>query len=55
VGATSQLNVVGDGPSAIRKRHHVMKLEEAALRASSPRTDERALAIVAHPDSPSYR
>jgi hypothetical protein len=55
VGSTPQLNVVDNGESAISKRYDVMKLEETTLRASSPRTDERALAVVARPDSASHR
>ena len=55
VGPTSELNVTDDGRSALGKRHYVMKLEEPALRASSPRTDERALPIVACPDRSSHR
>jgi hypothetical protein len=55
VGPTSQLNVLDYGRSAIRKRNEVMELEEPALRASSPRTDERALPIVACPDRSSHR
>jgi hypothetical protein len=55
VGSTPQLNVVDNGESAIRKRYNVMKLEETTLRASSLRTGERALAIVARPDNTSHR
>jgi hypothetical protein len=55
VGATSQLDVLDNGRSAFRKWHEMMKLEEPALRASSPRTHERALPIVACPDRSSYR
>ena len=47
MGPTSQLTVIDYGRSAIRKRHQVMKVEKPAFRASSPRTDERALAVVA--------
>jgi hypothetical protein len=55
VGSTSQLNVVDDGTSSFRKRHHMMEFEEAALRAATPRADERALAVVPLPDRSSYR
>jgi hypothetical protein len=55
MGPTSQLNVLDYGRSAIRKRHEVMKLEEPALGTASPRTDERALPMVACPDRSSHR
>jgi hypothetical protein len=55
VSSTSQLYVVDDRRSSIRKRHDVMRLEEAALGASPARADERALTAVAPPDRSSYR